>query len=341
LNFRAFLNTVGSTSYSLPLAILYVTEGCNMKCITCSFRDALPRELSLAEISDLAQALARVGVRHIAYSGGEPLLRRDFPEICRVFSSGMTRQNLMTNGLLLEQRLDQIWPYITEITVSVDGPDATTHDSIRGLSSFDQVVRGIRAAVDRIPHIMIRTVLQKKNFRRLIDMVRFARSLGVRGISFLAADVQSAAFGRSANTSVAHQQEILLTAAEVQELREEIELLMVERHDHGKNSFIVPSARSLNHIVEYYEASISGSPFPPVTCIAPMVSLVITSTGDVRPCYFLPEFANVRRSPVAELLNADGIRSARIQVRGGTREECRTCVCSLCVHPFAALMERW
>jgi MoaA/NifB/PqqE/SkfB family radical SAM enzyme len=341
LNFRALLNTVASTAYSLPLAILYVTEGCNMQCITCSFRDALPGELSLAEMSDLAQALASVGVRHIVYSGGEPLLRRDFPEICRVFSSTVPRQSLLTNGLLLEKRLVQIRPHIAEVTVSVDGPDAATHDRIRGLSSFDQVVRGIRAAVGRLPRIMIRTVVQKENFRRLADMVRLAQSLGVGGISFLAADIHSAAFGRSANASAAHQQEILLTVEEAQELREVVERLMVEHRNLIESGFIRPSARSLYHIVEYYEASISGRPFPPVACNAPMVSLVITSTGNVRPCYFLPEFGNVRTSPMADLLNADSIQSVRKEVRGRTREECRKCVCRLNVHPIAALMERW
>src|SRR5205085_9301204 len=119
MNIRAFLNTVSNTSRTLPIVILYVTESCNLKCITCSYRDALPGELTLDEIKELAAHLRDLGLKHIVYSGGEPLLRRDFTEICKAFEEYNVKQSLLTNGLLLEKRAKDIYKYFSEIIVSI------------------------------------------------------------------------------------------------------------------------------------------------------------------------------------------------------------------------------
>src|SRR5258706_13493155 len=105
MNIKAFLNTVSDRAKTLPIVILYVTEECNLKCITCSYRNAMPGELTLDEIKSLAAELKNLGLRHIVYSGGEPLLRRDFPEICEAFASPGVKQSMLTNGLLLEKRI--------------------------------------------------------------------------------------------------------------------------------------------------------------------------------------------------------------------------------------------
>lgn len=101
MNFSAFLNTLATHNYALPIVILYVTAGCNLRCIMCSYRDPLPNELTLDEIRKLALELSTYGLRHIVYSGGEPLTRRDFPAICELFQRSNVRQSLLTNGLLL------------------------------------------------------------------------------------------------------------------------------------------------------------------------------------------------------------------------------------------------
>ncbi|HAX48468.1 MAG TPA: radical SAM/SPASM domain-containing protein, partial [Bacteroidetes bacterium] len=46
----------------------------------------MPGELTFDEIKQLAQQLSAFGLKHIVYSGGEPLLRRDFRDICNLFT---------------------------------------------------------------------------------------------------------------------------------------------------------------------------------------------------------------------------------------------------------------
>jgi Fe-coproporphyrin III synthase len=339
----ALLNTLGTRCRTLPLVILYVTEGCNLRCISCSYRNAAPGELTLDEIDRLARTLKSLGLRHIVFSGGEPLLRKDFPQICTLFESPHVRQTLLTNGLLLEKRFPEVGRFFGELILSVDGPDGETHNAIRGVDSFAQIVKGIRTAVasGREMRISIRTVIQKKNFRSLPGMVSFARELGVSGISFLAADVRSEGFGRAGRGRIVSDETLALNGAEIAEFREILSRMAGECREEFASGFIAESPAKLARIAEYFEALNGAGEFPPTTCNAPMVSTVITSTGELLPCYFLPRYGNVREAPLGELLNQRAIRTTRSQVRAGTPEACRSCVCTLNVRPSRALMGKF
>ncbi len=344
MNFKAWLNTVSASSHTLPIVILYVTEGCNLRCCMCSYRTARPDELSIVEIERLACALADYGLRHIVYSGGEPLLRRDFPAICEMFSHYGVQQTLLTNGLLLEKRLHEIRTFLTEIIVSLDGATAATHNTIRGGISFEPILGGIRSAVGSAPEprrVSIRTVVQKQNFRELAQLIGLAKSLGVGRISFLAADLLSDGFGRNGNGLPAPSDSISLTADEVSEFREIVDAIVSTYRKEIETGFISESPDKLYHIVEYFGALIGRNPFPRNACNAPMVSAVITSTGDLLPCYFLPRFGNARETKLEETLNNNTIIEIRRKVRDYILERCQTCVCTLRKSSAAALLDRF
>lgn len=343
MNVKTYLNTISSTARTLPIVILYVTEGCNLKCITCSYRDAMPGELTLDEIKKLAAELGSFGLRHIVYSGGEPLLRRDFTEICETFASLGVKQSILTNGLLLEKRVRDIYKYFSEIIVSIDGADAATHNRIRGLNSFDQILKGIQTAVSLPDHgqVSIRSVVQKSNFRQIKEIVKLAKSLGVNRVSFLSADVASDAFGRDTRGAVSGSESILLDENEVQEFKEIVTKMFAEFADDFSSGFISESPAKILRLVDYFEACLNKTKYPLNACNAPNVSAVITSTGDVHPCYFLPSFGNIRKTPLSELINCASIKDTRVKVKNYELERCKTCVCTLKVTSKAALYDRF
>ena len=319
MNINAYLNTLSSNCRTLPIVILHVTDGCNLRCITCSYRNALPNELSLPEIIRLAERLKDFGLRNIVFSGGEPLMRRDFPDICAAFAGKGIKQTLLTNGLLLDKRLPEIEQYFSEIIVSIDGPNDEVHNGIRGIDTFGLIVKGVKKAIGLSGKrtVSVRTVIQKKNFRYIMDMVKFARLVGVSRISFLAADVFSDSFGRHARGLVASSKEIMLDEEETHEFRTIVERMSSECAEDFQTRLISESPEKLYHLVQYYEALIGKSPFPRNHCNAPMVSTVITSTGMLQPCFFLPPFANIRDGEIQSLLNRESIRSVRQQVAVG------------------------
>lgn len=341
MNFKAFLNTISSRARSLPVVILYVTEGCNLKCVTCSYRKPLPGELSFEEISALAESLKRFGLRHIVYSGGEPLLRRDFPQICGLYTNTGIKQTLLTNGLLLEKRLPELQNVFSEIIVSIDGADAEVHNRIRGVNSFDIILAGIAAAVSAGENVSIRTVLQKQNYRALPQFIDMARRAGVNRISFLAADVSGEAYGRESKGTVKNESEIALSSDETAELRAMINEMAVSNKSDFDSGFISESPQKLLGLANYYDALHGTGRFPKTLCNAPMVSIVITSTGDIHPCFFLPAFTNVRSTPFPAAANTESIQRTRKAVKGYEPAECKRCVCTLYTSPRSALADKF
>ena len=95
------------------------------------------------------------------------------------------------------------------------------------------------------------------------------------------------------------------------------------------------------HMVQYFEALLGKTSFPRNRCNAPMVSAVITSTGQLLPCYFLPSYGNIRQSTIKDLANLDAIRKTRNAVRAYELERCRTCVCTMHKTPVVALADRF
>ena len=343
MNFKALLNTLGTTSTTLPIVILYVTEGCNLQCLSCSYREPLPNELSLSEIDELARALARFGLRRIVYSGGEPLVRRDFKKICEIFQHRNVQQTLLTNGLLLEKLADDLREYCSEIIVSIDGANEQIHNTIRGVHSFNQITKGIIKLTQYSPRprISTRTVLQKNNFRQVMEMVDLGKSLGVDRVSFLSADVSSLGFGREMRGSISPNGAILLNESEAAEFRELVEKMVVDYRRDFEKRFIGESPGKLFHIVQYFEAMLGKAPFPLNRCNAPNISTVITSTGEVKPCYFLPAVGNIRSYDITEIANNPNLREIRKNVKNLSLEECKRCVCTLYISPVAAFLDRF
>lgn len=341
MNYRAFLNTVGTRAHSLPIVILYVTAGCNLRCITCSYREPLPNELTLDEYKEIFRQLELHGVRRVVYSGGEPLLRRDLPDICFLARKTGAQQSLLTNGLLLEKRAKEILHFINEIIVSLDGPEPETHHTIRGLDSFDQILRGVELVkrTHNGPTVSIRCVVQRKNFRKMDEMVELAKRLAVERISFLAADVQTDAFHRDQSGFSAPTGEILLDPDECAEFRESVKVLFEKRKKEFATRFIAESPQKIMHLVEYFEAHQGLSPFPHNECNAPSVSMVISSTGEILPCYFLPSYGSLRTSSLPDLLNTSDIVATRSDVKAYRLKECQQCVCTLKIRPFSALLD--
>ncbi len=309
----------------------------------CSYREPLPGELSLEEITDLARGLKARGLQRIVYSGGEPLVRKDLPAICRAFQRYGVQQTLLTNGLLLEKRHTEIEEFIDEHIVSLDGPTAAVHDSIRGVQCFDQIVKGIKKVVLRSGEnrVLARYVIQRRNYQHVEQMVDFAKSTGFKQVSFLAVDVESDAFGKKQNGPSTPEDSLLLTVSEAGEFQRAMNLLISSRQADFESRFIAQSPEQLLHIVQYFEARAGIAAFPVNRCNAPSMSTVITSTGDVKPCFFLPAFGNIRKTPLDELLNLDSIRQTRRDVRSYKVDRCKTCVCTLHVNPLKAMLNRF
>jgi MoaA/NifB/PqqE/SkfB family radical SAM enzyme len=85
--------------------------------------------------------------------------------------------NLVTNGTLLESRIDEIAPYINGVVyVSLDGLEKT-HDTIRGVTGcFRKAIRGVVASREKVP-VTINTTMMTDNLYEIEDIVKLAKEL--------------------------------------------------------------------------------------------------------------------------------------------------------------------
>ena len=157
-----------------------LTYNCNLKCKMCPFWKRSTSDLSLENEKIILRRIYNSGVCGIAFEGGEPLLRKDLVEILKYARSLPLQTSLITNGTLLESKIDEIAKYINGgIYVSIDGTEKT-HDEIRGVSGcFKKAIKGIKAASRKIP-VAINTTIMAKNIHEIEALVKLAKELDVK-----------------------------------------------------------------------------------------------------------------------------------------------------------------
>ncbi len=316
----------------LPILLLNVHTRCNCRCVMCDiWQREGSQELAIASLERLRESLLSLKVQQVVLTGGEPLLHRDIRSILEFFGSLGIRITLLTTGLLLAKRAAVLANSVDDIIVSLDGPVAV-HNAIRRIPrAFETMAEGIEAVRRIAPAMPVaaRTTVQKQNHTRLRATVDAARALGLGSISFLPADVSSAAFHRDQPWSADRQEEVTLNAAELRALIAEIEALIDQRLDEIDCGFIRESPEKLRRLAERFRERIEGTPPRAPQCNAPWVSTVLEVDGSLRPCFFHPPVASTAHATLAQALNSQGALAFRERLDIATNPTCRRCVCSL------------
>jgi MoaA/NifB/PqqE/SkfB family radical SAM enzyme len=146
----------------------------------CPFWKRSSKDSSIEKEKVILRQIYDSGACGIAFEGGEPLLRKDLVEILAYSRSLPLHTSLVTNGTLLESRIDEIASYINGVVyVSLDGLEKT-HDTIRGVNGcFRKAVRGIIASREKAS-VTINTTIMAENIHEIEDLVKLAKELDIR-----------------------------------------------------------------------------------------------------------------------------------------------------------------
>ncbi len=317
-------------TFVLPLLIFYPTSRCNSRCLSCDWwRSSGEDDLTLEEISAFTSSLPGLGTRVVAFSGGEPLLRPDLFAVADLFLARGLKLELLTSGVSLARHAREVAPRFARVTLSLDATTRGLYEKVRGIDALAAVESGIARLREEAPSIPItaRATLHKANFRELEHLIRRARELGLSGISFLAADVSSTAFGRREPPSGAA---LLLDRDEIAEFQSVVEAVIAKESEAFGSGFVAESPDKLRRLPSYYAALRGEGPFPKVSCNAPWVSAVVEANGAVRPCFFHTPVGNLRQAPLDRILRED-LPAFRRKLSVATDPLCARCVCSLLV----------
>ncbi len=170
--------------------IINLTYFCNNKCEMCAVGGRPRRNMSFERCSELLTDYRRRGVKLLDLDGGEPTLHPDLLDIIGAARDmGYDSINVTTNGRKLASRdlaARLLLSGITDLHISLYGPDAATHERITGVKgSFEETRKGIRNILRLKPgHVSFaaNTVLTNSNYRMVSGLAEWLVDTGVAAL---------------------------------------------------------------------------------------------------------------------------------------------------------------
>jgi cyclic pyranopterin phosphate synthase len=178
---------------------LSVTDRCNFRCQYCMPAEGLPwlerdAVLHFEEIERIVGLLARMGIDSVRLTGGEPLVRREFPRLAAMLAQLVKDLSVTTNGYLLERdAAGLVDAGINRFNVSVDSLQRDRFFAMTRRDALPQVLRGLEAlAAHPEAHPIKVNAVALRGFteQEVLPFARFAREhpYEVRFIEFMPLD---------------------------------------------------------------------------------------------------------------------------------------------------------
>ncbi len=287
-----------------------VTARCNARCGFCAWKpefynpaDQLPTDA----IKQLYEDAKRAGFVGVSMWGGEPLLHPDFDEILGHASQLGLMTHAVTNGFLLDRKMDVIVRHLDRICISLDHP-SSVHDGIRGIKGlFDRIVESTRELRRRAPskQIIFVYTLQKANVAEtaLRAMAELMAELGALVVfNGLREDAATTETGINLSDYAPSREQLANAFATVGDLK--------------RKGYPILNSHT------YLDMLRVG---PPVyRCHWPKFMLPVEANGDVVDCmhWGTRPIGNIRETPFAELLKSKRLR----EITGKEGERCHDCV---------------
>lgn len=292
-------------------ASIKLTENCQARCVTCDYwKQHSHDHIDTPSAIRLVNRLGQIGVTTLRFTGGEPLLRRDFFDILgEIDPTPFTTIGVQTNGLLLQRWADRINASpITHVSVSLDAVGAR-NDEIRGIRGyFDRAIAGMKLLEGKTR--IIAMTLNHVGADDLETLIDHAEELG----GYLACNLPD-------------NRLYFLHDAELAGLWPD---------QQASDRIVDTLARRLGSQFAHYELDYirrylrEGSPSlrdanPP--CVLGYTTLYLASDGSVRSgCYVLPPLGNVLERDIIDILDSPTYRD---QAQAMLRLECPGCACNV------------
>jgi radical SAM protein with 4Fe4S-binding SPASM domain len=134
-------------------ARLHLTKACQLECAHC-YADSSPHvdrgnELPTERWRTFIDGFAALGGKQVLFTGGEALMHSGCVELMAAARAHGMKVTLFSNGLLVNKLAERIHPLVDLVQISIDGPDAESHDAIRGRNSFKHAI----SAIDRLAEL--------------------------------------------------------------------------------------------------------------------------------------------------------------------------------------------
>ncbi len=297
------------------VAELFLTDNCNLKCVSCAcWRKVTREELDTNEWLDVISQLARAGIVKANFTGGEPLLRQDAPTlIAHAYDQGIKSLHLNTNAILLDERRRRgvLEAGVRSFNISVDGPTAEIHDHIRGVNgAYDKTLTHLRQLLALRDSLRLRVrmnfTVMRSNVAELPNVMKLAQELRVQLYLNLATD-RTFLF-RDGQVSF----ESRVSGDDINKVMSQLEdIVRLDRR-------FVPRYSELAYIPKHFNDVVQ----PSLPCAESQAKFMVHSTGGIGGCWGHDAVNNVRDTSIADVLNSAHYRDEHEKF---FRKECVGC----------------
>jgi len=340
---EAFRGAVERAEPFRPLMVkLKLTWRCNLACPMCDYwRQDLPTLLTADLAMRTLDDLAALGCRKAHFSGGEPTLRLDLPDLVAYARRLKLRVTLTTNGTLITRPLAKrlVSAGLNSVCVSIDSPVRSVHDQMRGApGAFKQAVAGVRElrrAAERrdVPlPIRINTVVTRENYDTLDKLPALAHALGAKSILLMPVDDASGALLLNKRRLLDYNRRIAPALAS-QALAFGLMRQPSEAYPFGATKPELVASRNGQYARGLYERQ---------PCYAPWTHALVAADARVASCCAAPLVAlgDLRARSFADIWQGDAYCRLRQAMRDGSPlPECASCDTFLAENRFLASLD--
>lgn len=346
---------------SLHLVGVRITDMCNLRCHSCgqwgdngyllnkSLKELKQREVPASVYMRLADQIVEAGWSPIWYFwGGEPMLYPGLFELMEYIHKLGMQITLVTNATRVAENADKVADYCQVFYISVDGPDAKTHNTQRpGVSSNHDNFKVVEAALVEVkkekerrgsifPFIVPLTTITKYNVEKLVDVYDFTSQYADIHVFYLAwwideisakehAEDFQERFGFAPTT---HYGWIGSWKDFDHDLVYESYQKLLKRFSENKRCLptFMPRLNSSQDIKEYYTNH--KATFGYDQCVSIFSTIEIDSNGDVSLCrdYHDYTIGNIKNNTIQEMWNNEKAQAFRRSISTkGPMPVCRRC----------------
>jgi len=302
-------------------SVVLITDRCNLKCIMCNqWREPAKKELSTEDWRKIITDLRKNGIRNMHFTGGEPLLREDLPELIAYATSCGIVSGVMTNAFILEkEKLERlILSGVSSIGVSVDAL-SDAYEKIRGVQgSFRRLEKSLsllaEAKKKNNMSVYINFTLMKSNVGEFVKVKKAADLLGIPvGVCLL--DKHSYIFDLEENRNKfwLDREEDFVRLANL--------ISFLEKEKEEKPSTLILNFSMLDYIMKYFKDPRQAD----IPCVSSQARIVIDPYGNLLGgCMSMGSFGNLAEKPFRELKNEQKYKRSK---KNMFYKKCPGCSC--------------
>ncbi len=297
-----------SAPYRMDLALTY---RCNNQCFHCYAGGSREtNELRTEAWFSVIDKIFELGIPHVVFTGGEPTVREDLPQLVRYAEEKGLVSGLVTNGRRLKDKeyLDAlIQAGLDHIQITLESFDEVVHDQITGVKgSWKETVQGLKNAIATPVYTLTNTTLTKYNIDDIVETIKFIHSLGLDQFACNSLIYS----GKTPEAAKAYALDEARLEPSLTKIRDYAEMLGMEFIWYTPTQYCVLNPLQLELGIK--------------SCSACRISMCVEPTGDVLPCqsYFVP-LGNLLKDDWNKIWNNP--LCIEIRSRKYAPEKCRDC----------------